>query len=125
MSQLPRVFEESFTPDKLIAGNTQIVTRNETLLSGQNLKRGAVVGKITASDKVTLSASAASDGSQNPYGVLLDDYDATAGDLANCGVLVQAEVNERALILGAGHTIASVKAAFRALGIFVKPSNPA
>lgn len=125
MPQYPRKFDESYAPDRLIAGLTQQVTENRILLSGQNLKRGAVVGLITASGKVTLSASAASDGSQVPYGVLLDDYDASGGDLAGCGVIIKAEVNERALILGTGHTLDSIRGPLRDAGIFLKPSVPA
>ncbi|MGG5811464.1 head decoration protein [Falsiroseomonas sp. CW058] len=116
----PQTFSETYTPDRLIAGLTQIVTRPETLLSGQNLARGAVVGLITASGKITLSASAAGDGSQVPYGVLADDCNASGGDLANCPVILAGEVNDNALILGAGHTLASIRAGLRDRGIYLK-----
>jgi hypothetical protein len=122
MPQYPYQTSNTYTPDRLIAGLTQIVTENCVLLSGQNLKRGTVVGKITASGKVTISASASSDGSQVPYGILLDDYDATAADLGGCGVMVKGEVNDNAIILGTGHTILTVHDALRDGGIFLKPS---
>lgn len=122
MSQIPRKFEESFNPDKLIAGLTQQVTWSGTLVSGQNLKRGAVVGKITTGGKLTLSLSASSDGSQTPYGVLLDNYDASAGDLGNVGIIVKGEVNENALILGAGHTLASIREGLRDQGLYLVPA---
>jgi hypothetical protein len=51
-----------------------------TLISGQNLLCGAVLGRITASGKWTLHAAAAVDGSQNAAGVLLFDTNASAGD---------------------------------------------
>lgn len=122
MPQIPRKFEENFNPDKLIAGLTQQVTWSGTLISGQNLKRGAVVGKITTGGKLTLSLSASSDGSQTPYGVLLDDYDASAGDLANVGIIVKGEVNENALILGAGHTLVSIREGLRDQGLYLVPA---
>lgn len=122
MAQYPRTFSETFTPDRLIAGLTQIVTENMVLITGQNLKRGSVVGRITASGKATLSLSAAGDGSQVPYGILLDDYDATAGDVGGCGVMVKGEFNDNAIILGTGHTILSVHDALRDGGIYLKPS---
>lgn len=122
MPQIPRKFEENFAPDKLIAGLTQQVTWNGTLISGQNLKRGAVVGKITSGGKLTLSLSASSDGSQVPYGVLLDDYDASGGDLANVGVIIKGEVNENALILGASHTLASIREGLRDQGLYLVPA---
>lgn len=125
MPEYPRAFTESFAPDKLIAGLTQIATWNGVLVSGQNLRRGAVVGRITASGKVTLSASAASDGSQVPFGILADDYDATGADRANVGVYVKGEFNENAVILGAGHTLASVRDPLRSVGVLLKPAVPA
>ncbi|MFZ6761310.1 head decoration protein [Pseudoroseomonas sp. WGS1072] len=122
MSQSIFQHSEIYTPDKLIAGLTQIATWNGVLISGQNLKRGAVVGRITASGKVTLSASASSDGSQVPFGILADDYDASAVDLGNVGVYVKGEFNENAVILGAGHTLVSVRDPLRDAGIVLKGS---
>jgi len=122
MPQIPRKIDESYSPDKLIAGLTQQVTWNGTLISGQNLKRGAVVGKITSGGKLTLSLSASNDGSQVPYGVLLDDYDATAGDLANVGVIIKGEVNENALTLGTGHTLGSIREGLRDQGLYLVPA---
>jgi hypothetical protein len=122
MPQIPRKFDEAYAPDRLIAGLTQQVTWNGILITGQNLKRGAVVGKITASAKLTLSLSASSDGSQVPYGVMLDDYDATAADAANVGVIVKGEVNENALILGTGHTLATIREGLRDQGLYLVPT---
>jgi hypothetical protein len=122
MREYPRKFDESYAPDRLIAGLTQQVTWNGVLLAGQNLLRGAVLGKITASGKLTLSLSASSDGSQVPYGVLLDHYDATAGDLANVGVIIKGEVNENALILGASHTLATIREGLRDQGLYLVPT---
>lgn len=51
-----------------------------TLIAGQNLKLGAVVGKITANGKYTAVAPSASDGSQTAAAVLLADVDATSED---------------------------------------------
>ena len=51
-----------------------------TLITGQNLTLGAVLGKITASGKYTAVAPSASDGSQTAAAVLLADVDATSAD---------------------------------------------
>ncbi len=51
-----------------------------TLITGQNLTLGAVLGKITASGKYTAVAHSASDGSQTAAAVLLADVDATSAD---------------------------------------------
>lgn len=120
MPQYPRQFSETYAPDNLVAGLTQLVSETGTLLAGQFLPRGAVLGRLTASGKLTLSLAAASDGSQAPYGVLYDAYDSTAGDML-CGVYVKGEFNPNAMTFGAGHTAASVRAVLRGLGIYLKP----
>lgn len=51
-----------------------------TLVTGQNLPAGAVLGKITASGKYTAVAPAANDGSEVAVAVLFDNVNATAAD---------------------------------------------
>ncbi len=119
MSQFPRQFTTDYEPDNLIAGLTQLVSESGTLAAGQFYKRGSVMGRIAASGKFTLSLAAANDGSQVPYGVLYDDYDATASDVIG-GIFVKGEFNGHALTLGAGHTVLTIHDPFRASGIYVK-----
>jgi hypothetical protein len=121
----PSFSTETFTPDLLIAGsNVGVVTRDVTLISGQNQPRGALLGKITASGKYTLSLSASSDGSQVPCAILVHDTDATGGD-QKTAIYEAAEVNAAALTIGAGHTIASIRDGLRDLGIHLKAIVPA
>jgi hypothetical protein len=109
--------EGTYTPDALIAGNSALlVPRKVTLISGQNLTRGAVLGKITASGKYTLSASASSDGSQTPDVVLAEDCNASAGD-ASAIAYHRGDFIAQALTLGAGHTAASITEGLRVKGI--------
>lgn len=123
--QIPGVSSETYTPDRLVAGhNIGLVTDGAVLVSGQNLPRGAVLGRITASGKLMLSAAGASDGSQTPYAILAEDTDASGGD-KTCTVYVAGEFNAGALTFGAGHTAASVKDALRDAGIFLKTPVPA
>lgn len=122
MTQIPSMTVENYTPDNLLAGLTQIVTENMVLAQGQKLVRGTVVGRITVSGKATLATAAATDGSQVPYGILADFYDASLADVGNAAVHVKGEFNENAITLGAGLTLATVHDALRAGGIFLKPS---
>ncbi|MBN1497631.1 MAG: head decoration protein [Spirochaetes bacterium] len=71
---------ETYSYDGLIAGDFPITTDRQTLLSGQDLERGALLGKITASGKLTQCDSSAVDGSQTPYAILVEDADASDGD---------------------------------------------
>jgi hypothetical protein len=70
----------------------------ETVISGQNLTPGTVLGRITASGKMTILAPGASDGSQHAAGILFDFVDATAGDVTGQVVIERsAEVRDTAL----------------------------
>ena len=111
---------EAFTPDRLIVGGP-IVTKKVTIDTGV-LVRGSVLGKITASGKYILSLSAAGDGSQTPDLVLLEDVDATSADKEAMALEV-GHVDETALTLGTGHTVASIREGLRAKGIHLH--NPA
>lgn len=116
---------QSYSPDRLVANNPEnLVARSITLISGQNLSRGAVLGKITASGKYTLSLSAAADGSQTPDLVLAEDTDASGGDVATVAY-ERGDFDENEITLGTGHTIASVQEGLRAKGITLVPSTTA
>lgn len=125
MTQIPGMTVETYAPNKLVAGLTQLVTENMVLAAGAALPRGAVVGRITVTGKATLATAAATDGSQVPYGILADYYDATLADVGNAAVHVKGEFNENAITLGAGMTLAAVHDALRDGGIFLKPVVPA
>lgn len=75
------------------------------------------------SAKYKTSIAAAVDGSQVPYGVLLEDIDATSAD-ADGMVLIVGEVNSNKLTFGAGHSLATVYDAFRGSGIVVSTAIP-
>ncbi|SOC48287.1 bacteriophage lambda head decoration protein D [Rhizobium subbaraonis] len=105
----------TFSPNDLLVSDVPVITRNVTLISGQNLKRGAVLGNITASDKYTLSLSASADGSQTPGLVLAADADASGGDLV-VPAYASGAFDSTKLVFGTGHTAATVEAAFRKEG---------
>lgn len=69
-----------------------------TVVSGQNLARGTVLGKITANGKYTAFAPAAADGSQTAAGVLLDAVDASAADKEGVAIVRDAIVATAALV---------------------------
>jgi hypothetical protein len=113
----------TFAPDKLIAGNSHLlVARQITLITGQNLVRGAVLGKITASGKYNLSLSAAADGSQTPDLILAEDTDATAADKVTVAYS-RGDFNQGAITLGTAHTVASVLEGLRLKGIVLLPAQ--
>lgn len=106
----------SLAPDRLIARGDNIKSRKVTIITGQNLVRGAVIGKITASGKYNLSLSAAADGSQTPDLILAEDCNATAAD-TEAMAYERGDFNETELTLGASHTVASIREGLRGKGI--------
>lgn len=66
---------------------------NVVLVSGQNLKGGAVLGKITSGGKYTAIDQAAGDGSQAAVAILINAVDATDGDQPAAIIARDAEVN--------------------------------
>ncbi len=120
MSDAPLFATESSVVDRLFAGHQQLETDTGVLITGQNLVRGSVLGKITASGKLTLSLSAAGDGSEAPFAILAHDTDATAADNDSTPIYLTGDFSDNAIVLGAGHTAASIKDGLRNIGIFLK-----
>lgn len=74
---------------------------------------------VTRSGKYKLSAAAAVDGSNKPSAILVEAVDATAAD-KDCSIYQTGEFNEDAVVLGAGHTVATVRPFLEARGIYLR-----
>ncbi|MDV2988158.1 UNVERIFIED_CONTAM: head decoration protein [Methylobacteriaceae bacterium AG10] len=116
----------NFHPTSLYAGDFPRATRNVVVASGANqagapLKRGTVLGRITASDKYIPCVRTASDGSQVPDAILLHDVDAAAAD-QGAKAYFTGEYSGEVMIFDASWSIATLEAAFRQakVAIFVK-----
>ena len=95
------------------------MTEGITLASGQNLKRGALLGKVTATGKYKLSVATATDGSEDPIAILAQDTNASSADTKTVAYL-SGEFNESAITFGSGHTADSTRLELRKLGIYLK-----
>lgn len=71
---------------------------NVTLASGQVVKAGEVLGKITSGGKYATYDNQASDGTQAAKAISLNDADATDGDLEIAVIARDAEVNGNELV---------------------------
>jgi hypothetical protein len=112
-------------PGHFIAGEANFwrSRQHETLITGQNLVAGTVLGRITASGKLTQHAAGAADGSQNAMGILFEDTDATAEDKRVVILARDFEADGQALTWAAGISApnkATAIAALLALGIVVR-----
>ena len=108
-----------YTPDNLLAGEYPRIERVVTIAAGADLTKGAVLGRITANGKFKLSASASTDGSQTPDAILAERANAADNDV-QAVVYFSGEFNENALVLGAGHTLDSVRIALRAKNVYLR-----
>lgn len=112
---------EIFTPDKLfVVGSAfPVVTQAITIEAGAGvLKRGTVLGMVTATRKYRPVNSTATDGSQEADCVLAEDVDATTADV-NATAYFTGEFNESALIFGGTDTADTHRRTLRKIGIFL------
>jgi hypothetical protein len=101
--------EGTYTPDNLIAGGDPSAQAEEvTLLSGESVVRGEVLGIITASGKAAASLSASTDGSETPRLIAAEAMDASAAD-KKMHAYTRGRFNQDQLTIGTGHTAASIK----------------
>lgn len=107
--------------DNLFYSDVPVVTEAAVIAEGEEISRGAVLGKVSPSGELKLSVSNAGDGSETPYAIAADDVDATDGAQRTI-VYLKGHFNSRSLSLGTGHTIDSIKAGLRQLGIYLSES---
>ena len=115
---------ENQTYDNLIAGEFPIVTERVTIASGADLKRGTILGIVTASGKYAAADSTdtgnTATGTATPKAVLLEDATAESADASNVLVALTGEFNSAKLIAKTGSTVAGFKDGLRTVGIFEK-----
>ena len=107
----------TFDPTSLFAGNGPYRHRPLTLASGSNttgtpLARGALLGRVTATDKYIPCVATASDGSQTPVAILAADTDAGAADVVTVGYF-EGEFAGEKMTIDASWTIATLQTVLR------------
>lgn len=109
---------DTYTPDNLFASNdVPVLTKAITLAGAQGVvKRGTVLGIVTATGLAVPVDDAQADGSQNPDCILVEDVDTTDGDIVAVAYKT-GHFNRQALIFGGDDTAADHEAALRDLGI--------
>lgn len=100
---------QDYNPGDLLVGDYPVAVRTVKIAQGQVLKRGAVVGDNGTA--FILSEAASTDGSEAPVGVLAIDVDATAAAVST-RIYASGGFDASKLILGDGHTIETVEAAW-------------
>ncbi|MGF9907275.1 head decoration protein [Brevibacillus porteri] len=110
----------SFTPDNLFAGQEIPALVKFVKLKGLQgvVKRGTVLGVITASGLAVPVDSSKTDGSQTANAILIEDIDTSAGDAA-AEAYESGHFNRKALIFGGTDTADKHETKLRELGIFL------
>ncbi len=119
----PGMVSDAFIPDQLIAGDLKLVT--ETVQVGGNaiLERGTVMGVIQATGQWIPSVKTASDGSEVPAAILVDQCDSTAVSPQTAGIYLMGEFNFNALFYDASWGTKGSPEAFTALKTAAIPTN--
>lgn len=91
-------------------------TQTFTFAPNQTLEAGMILGRIDASGQLVQCLAAAGDGSEVPFAILQEDLVIGATE-KTMAVVIECNVNEDALIYGAGHDADSVRADLRKIGI--------
>ena len=105
--------------NEIVVSDYPVLTEPETVAAGADAAQWAVVGKVTATDKVILSLAGAVDGSENPIGILATPAAAAAADVV-APVYKSGQFDPSKLVYGAGHDEASVKLAFEGTPLFLR-----
>ncbi len=115
----PGIVQDVYVPDQLVSGPLQLVTDTVKITGGKAYKRGTVLGVVTASGGYQLSVKTATDGSEVPSAILVDDVDTTAGDVLG-GVYLMGEFNGHRIIIDNSWTVETVAQALRPSSIFIR-----
>lgn len=113
--------ESAYDPTGIIAagGDKPIRIEVVTILSGQNLPAGRLIGKITSGGKFKSSLAASNDGSQlyEKAAVLLEACDASGGDKP-ARALITGPANLSKVTFDTGQTYAAGKIDMMKAGLF-------
>lgn len=121
---LGRTTESNFDPNGLLLDRDDAMGESVTIVSGQNLVAGSVLGQITSGGKYALAAAASVDGSQTPVAIIADACDASAGD-KTAFVYYTGRFRESKLTFGSGITAAGSRRTMAQRGLKVIATQPA
>lgn len=118
---VPGMQSYTYVPDQLIAGNLQLVTDTVDIGGTVPMVRGSILGQITATGVYVLSVKTATDGSQSPSAVLVDNAN-PAGATVRGGVYELGVFNQNRITFDASWTLPDLKNALRPYSIFLRDS---
>jgi hypothetical protein len=105
----PNVLQTDYNQSKLVLGGNRFETVSFTASGAAVvLTRGMVIGKISATQKGKALASAATDGSQFPFGIVPENITIADGETQDVSVVVSGDVAAQLVTLDGGDSMATV-----------------
>lgn len=102
---------ETYSPDSFVVGVQEVVTGDETIVTGQTIAQYAPLGRVTASGELKESLPGAVDGSGVPIAIAVYAID-TSGGAANHPVYLGGGFNETKVAWDGTWTAAQKAGAF-------------
>lgn len=102
--------DEAFTPEQVVIGASDVITRPETFLTGADVPALTVCGRVTASGKLKKSVQTAVDGSQVPCAIAIETVGSASADKVG-PAYIAGEFNVDALVWDATWTTDAMKLA--------------
>ncbi len=95
-----------------------LMVTDSGIIEAGSYTAGAVLGKVSNSGVLKLSSKSATDGSEKPYAILLEDVESDTQK--RVPILLLGEINKDSLSFGNGWDLDSVVRALRDISIFAK-----
>lgn len=102
--------DETYTPEQVVIGASDVITRPETFKSGADVAALTVCGRIAATGKLIKSVQTASDGSEVPVAICIENVASAAADKVG-PAYIAGEFNVDALVWDASWTTDALKLA--------------
>jgi hypothetical protein len=110
-----------FIQDGLVAGDKKIVTDAHTFPQDTDLKRGTLLGKVTAGGALVMADKDATDGSENVYAVLAEDVLTGTGETDAACIYLSGQFANDKVIFATG-VVADYKESARDKAIYLTPT---
>lgn len=117
----PGMQSYTYVPDQLIAGDLQLVTDTVEIGGTDVLLRGTVLGQITTTGVYVPSVKTASDGSEKPCAILVDDVTPGSSSVRG-GVYLIGLFNQNRILFDSSWTLPELKNALRPFSVFLRDS---
>lgn len=109
--------------DNLMVGGYQVITDEIEVTGPASYCRGDVVGKNSTDGSFALVDSSKSDGTENPFGIICDNFTVDSDVTVKAAVYVKGMFNGRRLTFGGNDTADTHKDYMTKIGLLVRKTK--